>query len=75
MTILSQVECTSFTQSNIGKSGRTGAIFVVGHNLAKTCTQSIIENLKDQRPNLAEAVFVVGQTITEYFQKMYSVIF
>ena len=38
------------TQSNIEKSGRARAIFVVGQNLAKTCTQFFIENRKDQRP-------------------------
>ena len=35
-----------------------------------------IENRKDHRTDhRAEAIFVVGQTIIEYSQKMYSVIF
>ena len=33
MTILSYVECTYFTQSNIGISGGAEAIFVVGQTL------------------------------------------
>ena len=40
------------TQSNIEKSGRARGIFVVGQNLAKTCTQIIIENRKGERPIL-----------------------
>ena len=52
MTILSYVECTYFTQSNIGISGRAGAIFVVSQTIresGKKCTPLIFEKQKDHR--------------------------